>query len=85
MKVTFKLAEMLSTATGGLFEAHKFKKNDPFSRSRDGIAWDIWGVMPGGLTVRAYSFDTMSACVKGFAMSVDDTDIEIVANENPKE
>jgi hypothetical protein len=61
----YKLAELVSRATGALFEAHAFEQNHPRDRYyRDCCAWSAWGVRAGGVAVHVYSWDSMKQCVK---------------------
>lgn len=88
-RTRYKLAAIVSKATGALFEAHNFTRNHPMHQHyEDCCAWDAWGVLTtehGPVKIHVYSWDQMGRCVKhGITLikhSTDHNDFEVSANE----
>jgi hypothetical protein len=82
----YRLAELLSQATGALFEAHTIQQNNPMHITYDGAClWDAIGFKPAGdgrvTRIHVYSWDTMKRCVRyGIELSeLDHNDFEVSA------
>jgi hypothetical protein len=97
-KTRRKLAELLCRETGLLVEPHDLKRTNPNHRHyEDCCAWDCYAIRPrkGSVPehkVHIYSWDTMTACVRGIDITKDDYtstggislfDLEVVAKEDP--
>jgi len=61
----YRLAELISKASGCLVEAHEIQRTNPNTQHTDDCcAWDCWGVDGDGQKVHFYSWDRMGDCVR---------------------
>lgn len=95
-RIRRKLAEMICKQTGLLVDADKIQRTNPYHRRyEDCCAWDCYATKKSGskYKVHIYSWDTMTACSRGFEIQKDDYtstggisvfDIELTAKEDPE-